>query len=94
MACSVSGEQGVKRLQTLDLDDLEELLAAMGEMLTEVIVDLLANRVQLGLDEVGDLREASAAAGARLGASLDLGNRREPLQADGVADLALADVVA
>ncbi len=83
-----------KRLEPLDLDDLKQLLAAMGKVLAEVVADVLAGRLQLRLEQVGDLRQTAAAAGAGPGACLDLGDRGEPLRADGVADLALADVVA
>ena len=91
---AVRGDQGVERLDPLDLGDLEELLAAVREVLAKVVVDRLADRLELGLEQVGHLRQAAAAAGAGLGARLDLGDRGEPLGADCVADLALADVVA
>ena len=91
---AVAADQLGERLDPLDLDDLKEFLARVGEMLAEVIDHFLAQRRQLGLEQVGHQRQAAAAAGAGPGAVLDLGQRRQAAVADGLAHLELADVVA
>ena len=81
--------RAVERLDPLDLDDLEQFLPRVGEVLAEVVVHLLAQRRQFGLEQVGDQRHAAAAASAGPGAVLDLGQRGEAAVADGLADLEL-----
>ena len=72
---AVRGDQGVERLDLLDHHDLIELLAAVREVLAEPVVDPSAHRLELRLEQVGDARQAAAAAGAGLGARLDLPRR-------------------
>ncbi len=91
---AVRGDQGVERLDPLDHRDLVELLAAVREVLAEPVVDPGARRLELGLEQVGDARQAAAAAGAGLRARLDLRDGGQLPVADRLADLTLADVVA
>ena len=89
--CAISSS---KVVMSLDRDDLEQLLARAGEVLAEVVVDLLAAAFELGLEEVGDQRHAAAAAGAGLGAALISPTSVQPFSAMARADRALGDVVA
>ena len=81
-------------LMLLDLDDLEQFLARAGKVFAQRVADLLAGRLDLGLEQIGHERQAAAATSAGPRARLDFVDRAQILFADGRTNLFLADVVA
>ena len=57
----MSCQQLIKRLDLFDLHDFEQLLTREIEVLAEILIDRLASRRKLGIQNVGDQREATTA---------------------------------
>ena len=93
VAFAVFGQQRLERLDAFDADQVEQLLARIGEVFAQVVVDLDALLAQLGVQHLSEQRDAAAAAGAGLGFCLQ---RRHGVAAfvDRLDDVAFADVEA
>ena len=74
-------------------DQVEQLLAAVGEVLAQGVADVHPQALHLEAEQLGDQGHASPAAGAGAGALLHVADGVGPA-ADGAADGALVDVVA
>src|SRR5690606_14733056 len=93
MAAAVPGQQLLEALDAFHADEVIELLAGVGEVFAQALVDFHAAGAQLVLDHLLEQRGAAAAAGGGLGAGLDPGDVAAAA-VDGRADRPLADVVA
>ena len=87
-------EHRVERFQFFDFDDREQLGARHQKMFAEMIDDDLARFLQLGVEQVGDERHATAATSAGSRATFHRTDRVEISFADRVTDRTFADVVA
>ena len=78
----------------LDLDDFEQVLAGVLEMLAEALPHRLARGLELGVQQAGHHRDASAAARPGRRVFLNGSDRRQIVLADRRADRPLCDVIA
>ena len=67
--CAASTSENV--LEAVDPHDVEQLLAGVGEVLAQVVLDLDAGLLQLVVQQLGGQGDAAAAAGAGLGGGLE-----------------------
>src|SRR6185503_16134935 len=79
--------------QSADPDEMEKLLARVGEVLAEVVLHVHAALSELGVEDLLHERAAAAAGRARLRLLLERAQRR-CAGGHGVADAALGDAVA
>src|SRR5262249_145614 len=94
VALAVLSDKVVERFDLVDLDDVEQFLPRVRKVLAEVVDDRLAGSGQLLLQDVRDQWDAAAASRPGLRPALQFANRREAFVANGLANLAFADVVA
>lgn len=93
IALTVFGQQLLEALDPFHLDQVEQLLAGVGEVAAQVVVDLYALFHQFGVEHLTDERHAAAAAGTGLGVLLDGGQGGVTL-GHRLGDVALGDVEA
>ncbi|MNQ37592.1 hypothetical protein D3C85_511420 [compost metagenome] len=93
MAAPVAGQQFLERLDAADAHDRIQLLAGVGEVFAQALVDRDAAAGQLVFHHLLEQARAAAATRGGLGATLDAGQVRTAA-VDGVADGALVHVVA
>ncbi len=93
-AAAMTGDERVEAVDPVQADEVEQLLARVGEVLAEMVGDLLARALHLPGEQLAQERHARSAAGARGGGGLDRPDRGQVLRADGLADDALGDVLA
>ena len=94
VTAAVVADQLFEGANAFDLDDLEQVLAGVLEVLAKIPLDRFPSSLELGVEQAGHERHATAAARAGGGAFLHGAEIGELPLADRRADLALRDVVA